>query len=131
MWHPCVGSSPRRTTVRMPRQTTADRTLTGNGALKSPAHVGLGAIDQRDARVWIKKGTSSSNTSPRRGRLVPTFRHEGIGGQPVELGKPRRDVGKHWLYEHVPSGTANPDAVALDKAARSGIAATRAKRSNT
>ena len=30
--------------------------------------------------------------------LLSTFRHEGLGGQPVEFGKPCRDLREHRLY---------------------------------
>ena len=52
--------------------------------------------------------------SLRRGGLLPTFRHEWLGGQPIEFAKPCRDVRKYRLHEHTSSGAADSDAVPLE-----------------
>jgi hypothetical protein len=52
--------------------------------------------------------------SPWRRRLLPTFRQEGLGGETIELGEPRRDVREHRFHEHPSPGAADPDAVPLE-----------------
>jgi hypothetical protein len=54
------------------------------------------------------------HVSLRRGGLLPTLQHEGLAGQPIEFGKPCRDVCKHRLHEHTSSGAADSDAVPLE-----------------
>jgi hypothetical protein len=54
------------------------------------------------------------DVSPWRGGLLPSFWHEGLGGQPIELGEPLRDVREHRLHQDATANAANPDPVALE-----------------
>src|SRR5687767_10731117 len=46
--------------------------------------------------------------------LLPAFCHEGLGGQTIEFGEPRRDVREHWLDEQTSTGAADSNAVPLE-----------------